>query len=117
MKRFASLALFAALFPAAASAQTIFVLPGQCINVGAQQVCGQAAAGPGTAVQPTKSEVMYLCRFGKYEGSETPEMKSWVLFQVRVNDNGTKVETQIKNFGMNAQDACEKAAAAEKAKG
>lgn len=115
MKRFAPLALLASSFPAVASAQTIFVLPGQCINVGAQQVCGQAA--PGTAIQPAKSDVMYLCRFGKYEGSETPEMKSWALFQVRVNDNGTKVETLVKNFGMNAQEACEKAAQAEKAKG
>ncbi len=100
-------------FATSARAEPIFIQPGQCIMVGSQQVCAQA--GPG-GVQPVKSDVMYVCRFGKHEGSETPEMKSWALIQVRVNDSGTKVETQIKNFGMNAQDACEKAAAAEKAK-
>lgn len=98
--------LFAPIFfAAAAHAEPIYVQPGQCIMVGSQQVC--AMAQPGT-LQPAKSDVIYVCRFGKYADAETPEMKTWELIQLRVNDSGTKVETNLKNFGINGQEACEK---------
>lgn len=90
----------------AMAAEPIYIQPGQCILVGGQQVCAQVQAQGGAV--PVKSDILYVCRFGEFKDSETPEMKSFALFQIRVNDRGTKVETYIKNFGMNGKDACER---------
>ncbi len=89
----------------AMAAEPIYIQPGQCIMIGGQQVCAQVQAGSNL---PVKSDVLYVCRFGEFKDSETPEMKSFALFQIRVNDHGNKVETYIKNFGMNGKDACER---------
>jgi hypothetical protein len=104
------LTLLLATLASPALADPIYIPPGQCIMVGTQQVCAQVSNATTT---PLKADVMYVCRFGMFADSETPELKSFELIQIRVTDQGQKVETNLKNFGINGKDACEKDLAAK----
>lgn len=93
--------------------EAIYLKPGQCILVGGQQVC--ALAGDSSADH--KKAPLYVCRYGMHEGAEIPDLKSYALFQVAFRDDGSKVETLIKQFGPTAKDQCEKEAEKREATG
>ena len=89
--------------------QTIFVKPGQCVQVGAQQICAQITGSEGTAGDSNPIvETVFNCRLGEYKDSEFPNLKTHALFKVYVYKDGKKVETQLQNFGLHGKDACEK---------
>lgn len=98
------------LCSSAAFAEPIYLQPGQCILVGSQQVCALQTSAVSTAGEP---QTLYLCRFGLHKGSEIPDMKSFEMFQVVIQPNGQKIETALKNYGMNGKDQCEKDAEAK----
>ena len=97
----------------AQAAKTIFISPGQCIVLGSQQICAlnQNNLQPPGSVQPVPAEpprVLHLCRYGHYQESEVPDLKSYQLIEVTVAATGITREINIKNFGPNGKDACEK---------
>lgn len=87
-----------------ASADPIYVQPGQCIFVGSQQVCAMEAGSAPKEIQRR----LHVCRYGHYKDSEVPELKSHALIEIMVTNEGKKIETAIKNFGSNGKAACEK---------
>jgi hypothetical protein len=95
---------------AVARADAIYIKPGQCILVGAQQVCALAADVPGAPSHTTS--VLHLCQYGIHPGAEVANLKTYAVMQVMMRDDGAKVETPLKHYGMNDADkaACEKEA-------
>ena len=91
----------------AARAEPIYLKPGQCILVGSQQVCAMQVDQP--EAQTMKTQLLYVCRYGMNAGSEVPDLKSYALFQINLQESGTKFETQLKNYGPSdkGKQACE----------
>ena len=90
----------------AAHADPIYLQPGQCIIVGSQQVCAMNSDQSAAVLKPS---ILWTCRYGT-QGGEIPDLKSYALYQVRINPSGTKNETLVKSFGPNDKEACEKEA-------
>jgi hypothetical protein len=105
------IALFGVAFAASTvlGNQPIYVQPGQCIMVGAQQVC--AAKVEGAAVV---AEVSYACRFGEHRGGDLPGYKTYGLVKLTTGTNGKVSETLIKDFGLKGKEKCDAAAADRK---
>ena len=96
-----------ALFAGAAHADPIYLQPGQCIMVGAQQVCAMSADQATAVLKPT---ILWTCRYGNHQGSEVPDLKNYALYQVRIDPSGAKNETLVKSYGPNDKKICEKEA-------
>jgi hypothetical protein len=105
-----SLGSFVSLSSALAMAQTIYIKPGQCIQLGSQQVCAQMNdTYPAVVNDPNPIiETLFSCRLGEYKDSEFPEFKTHALFKIHVFKDGKRLETQLQNFGLHGKDACEK---------
>jgi hypothetical protein len=99
-----------------ANAQTIFVKPGQCIQIGSQQVCALAADGQPAAETNPIIESLFQCRLGEYKDSEFPKLKTHALVKTHLYKDGKKIETVLKNFGLHGKAECEKELKEEKAK-
>ena len=93
-----------------AQAEPIFIKPGQCIQIGTQQVC--ALTGDTIPVVGHTTQILHLCQYAMHPGAEVSNLKTYAVVQVMMRDDGTKVETALKHYGMNDADkaACNKEA-------
>jgi hypothetical protein len=92
---------------ASASAEPVYLKPGQCIHLGNQEVCAMMGDIPGATAAPVKPNLVHLCRYGFHVGRELPDLKNYALFQVLIRNDGTRVETLIKHFGTGDKDKAE----------
>ncbi len=107
---------FLAFFPIFASpvfSDTIHIEPGQCIMVGAQQICAASRdeySGRVIKNHPPKIVSKASCRFGAaYENDKT--IKGYGLYVLRMNKkDNSKNETLIKTFSPAEKAECEAAA-------
>jgi hypothetical protein len=107
MKRY--LAVAGMMYSQAMLANPIYLQPGQCIVVGSQQVC--AIKPDATSTTSVASEkTLYACRYGQFKDADVTNVKTYELVQVLFKPDGSKTEVELKNFGINGKDACEKEA-------
>lgn len=91
------------LFTSAGQAAPIFISSGQCIIIGSQQVCALKSEGPSAEGK----RIINVCRYGDFQDSEIPSLKSYALVEIVLMDSGRKHETITKNYGPNGKEACE----------
>ena len=109
-RHFIAVSLGYLVFAATAFAgETIYIKPGQCVMVGAQQVCATSADAAATA-----GEVTYACRFAEHRGGDLPGYKTYGLVKLTTGANGKVTETLIKDFGLKGKEKCDDAAADRK---
>lgn len=85
---------------------TIYLEPGQCLLVSGQQVCGLKTYG----ASEEKTRYHYVCRYGAYQDSEFPDLKTYQLVEIKVPSFGQKEEIKLQNFGPQGKKDCESAA-------
>lgn len=90
------------------ASETIYIKPGQCVMVGAQQVCASSTDAAATA-----GDVTYACRYGEHRGGDLPGYKTYGLVKLN-NQDGKVTETLIKDFGIKGKEKCDEAAADRK---
>ena len=95
------------LWGSVAVAEPIYLQPGQCILIGSQQVCAMQPSG---TMANQESQTIYSCQYGMHKDAEVSDLKSYALFQMIIRPDGRKIETSIKNYGMNGKSECEKEA-------
>ena len=93
------------------ASDTIHLRPGQCIYIGAQEVCAMRADDPASIPAAPRPTTLASCQYG--DKANEPGMKGYTLTQVTIKDDGTKTETVVKSFGSMPKDKadCEKEAA------
>lgn len=98
--------------PVALAGEPIYLQPGQCVMVGAQQVCALKAdaKGDAAAATPAPGDVNYVCRYAEHKGGDLPGYKTYGLVKVTTRADGKTTEILIKDFGMKGKDKCEQAA-------
>ena|GEM_PF-1746967 len=99
--------LVAALAPVALGGDPVYLQPGQCVMVGAQQVC---AMKPDASATPAPNEVNYVCRYSEHKGGDLPGYKTYGLVKVSTRADGSSREILIKDFGIRGKEKCEQAA-------
>jgi hypothetical protein len=85
------------------ASKTIYIEPGQCISIGKQEICAKTQS-----IKFDERIIQhFVCRFGLYDGSEIPDLKSYQLVKILVMTDGTKSEINLSNFGPSGKDKCE----------
>jgi hypothetical protein len=105
----ATLVTLQALASTGASADPLYLKPGQCIHLGNQEICAMMTDVPGG---PVKLNIVHQCQYDFHPGRELPDLKNWALVQVVIKADGKKVQMLIKQFGTGDKDkaACDQEA-------
>ncbi|NDE17309.1 hypothetical protein EBZ80_20500 [bacterium] len=104
---FASLMVVGGQQNQALAGDPVYLQPGQCVMVGAQQVC---AMKPDASATPAPNEVNYVCRYSEHKGGDLPGYKTYGLVKVTTRADGSSREILIKDFGIRGKEKCEQAA-------
>ncbi len=90
---------------AAVAGEPVYLRPGQCVIVGAQQVCAMQVDATTAATPKVTATKLASCRYG--ERIDDANLKGWTLYQVVIGDDGKKTETAVKSFGNFDSDKAE----------
>lgn len=91
--------------------QPIYLKPGQCIMMGAQQVCAMMPDGQPPMPPPPPPGPMKVshCRWGAFDEADK-KASGWAHLLLTLKEDGTKQETVVRYFGPADKEGCEKAA-------
>lgn len=102
---FRSASIFTALLTASAAfAAPVYLKPGQCVQIGSQEVCAMQTDATTGKVVTAANDVVHICTYDLHKGAEIPNLKNYAVIRVVTTPDGYKTETILKQFGISDPD-------------